>query len=48
MVYDVDTDRSHLAIIDGAAPEAGPVARLWFDQRIPPPLHGNWHPSRSP
>jgi all-trans-8'-apo-beta-carotenal 15,15'-oxygenase len=43
MVYDIDGDRSHVAIIDGAAPEAGPVARLWFDQRIPPPLHGNWH-----
>jgi all-trans-8'-apo-beta-carotenal 15,15'-oxygenase len=43
MVYDVETDRSHLAIVDGSLPEAGPVARIWFDQRIPPPLHGNWH-----
>ena len=44
LVYDVETDRSHLAILDGTAPEAGPVARLWFEQRIPPPLHGNWYP----
>jgi all-trans-8'-apo-beta-carotenal 15,15'-oxygenase len=42
LVYDVDTDRSHLALVDGARPEAGAVTRIWFDQRIPPPLHGNW------
>ena len=42
LVYDGDRDASHVAVIDAARPEDGPVARIWFDHAIPFPFHGAW------
>lgn len=42
LVYDGGRDASYVAVIDGARPEDGPVARLWFDHAIPFPFHGAW------
>ena len=33
---------SFIGIWDGQRPEEGPVARVWFDQLLPSPLHGCW------
>jgi all-trans-8'-apo-beta-carotenal 15,15'-oxygenase len=33
---------SFIGIWDGQHPEEGPVARAWFDQLLPGPLHGCW------
>lgn len=42
VVYDGVREASYVAVIDGARPEDGPVARLWFDHAIPFPFHGAW------
>lgn len=42
LVYDGGRDASYVAVIDGARPEEGAVARLWFDHFIPFPFHGAW------
>lgn len=42
LVYDGTRDASYVAVIDGARPEEGPVAKLWFDHAIPFPFHGSW------
>jgi carotenoid cleavage dioxygenase-like enzyme len=42
MCHDGPTDRSCVVILDGRDPEAGPVAKLWFDQTIPMTFHGAW------
>jgi len=42
LVFDATRDASYLAIIDGARPEDGPVAKAWFDHFIPFPFHGAW------
>ncbi|HEX6099429.1 MAG TPA: carotenoid oxygenase family protein [Thermoanaerobaculia bacterium] len=42
LVYDGGRDASYVAVIDGARPEDGPVARLWFDHAIPFLFHGAW------
>jgi all-trans-8'-apo-beta-carotenal 15,15'-oxygenase len=42
LVYDGNRDASYVAVIDGARPEDGPVARLWFDHAIPFLFHGAW------
>ncbi|HET8775609.1 MAG TPA: carotenoid oxygenase family protein [Thermoanaerobaculia bacterium] len=42
LVYDGERDASYVAVIDGARPEDGPVARLWFDHAIPFLFHGAW------
>jgi all-trans-8'-apo-beta-carotenal 15,15'-oxygenase len=42
MVRDLDAGATHLAIWDGRRPDEGPVARAWFDQQLPPSLHGCW------
>jgi len=41
MVTDFAAGATHLGIWDGTAP-TDPVARLWFDQQLPPSLHGAW------
>lgn len=41
-VYDGTRDASCVAVIDGARPEDGPVARAWFDHAIPFNFHGTW------
>ena len=42
MVRDLTAHATHLAIWDGARPQDGVVARAWFDQQLPPSLHGAW------
>jgi len=42
LVRDFDAGATHLAIWDGQRPDEGPVARAWFDQQLPPSLHGCW------
>ena len=42
LVYDGSADASYVAVVDGARPEDGPVARLWFDHAIPFLFHGAW------
>lgn len=45
LVRDLDAGATHLAVWDGRRPEEGPIARAWFDQQLPPSLHGCWLPS---
>ncbi len=42
LVYDERTETSHVAVLDAAAPEAGPVGRAHFDHHVPVTLHGAW------
>jgi all-trans-8'-apo-beta-carotenal 15,15'-oxygenase len=44
MIYDAKTDRSHLAIIDTARWEDGPIARCHFETHVPMSFHGTWLP----
>lgn len=44
MVYDGNKHLSYLAIIDAKNIEAGPVAKLHFDQALPISFHGMWYP----
>ncbi|MDP9194057.1 MAG: carotenoid oxygenase family protein [Acidobacteriota bacterium] len=48
LVYDGERDASYVAVIDGARPEDGPVAKLWFDHAIPFLFHGAWAPAARP
>jgi len=45
LVFDRDVDRSELVIMDAAAPDAEPVARVHLPTRVPLGFHGNWVPS---
>jgi all-trans-8'-apo-beta-carotenal 15,15'-oxygenase len=42
LVYDEAVQASHVAVLDAAAPDAGPVARAHFDHPIAVTLHGTW------
>jgi all-trans-8'-apo-beta-carotenal 15,15'-oxygenase len=42
LVRDFAADRSWLGIWDGAGRDDEPLARVWFDQLLPAPLHGCW------
>jgi all-trans-8'-apo-beta-carotenal 15,15'-oxygenase len=42
LVYDEDTETSHVAVLDAEAPDAGPIGRAHFDHHIPVTLHGAW------
>lgn len=42
LIADHRADASWLGIWDGARADSPPLARIWFDQRLPPPLHGCW------
>jgi all-trans-8'-apo-beta-carotenal 15,15'-oxygenase len=42
LVYDENTQTSHVAVLDAAAPEAGPVGSAGFDHHVPITLHGTW------
>jgi all-trans-8'-apo-beta-carotenal 15,15'-oxygenase len=42
LVYDEAARASHVAVLDAAAPDAGPVARAHFDHPIAVTLHGTW------
>lgn len=39
-VFDLPSARTGVAVLDGARPEAPPVARIWFAHHVPPSLHG--------
>lgn len=42
LCHDRKRGRSCLAILDGEHIDAGPVARLYFDQPLPQTFHGDW------
>jgi all-trans-8'-apo-beta-carotenal 15,15'-oxygenase len=42
LVYDEESETSHVAVLDAAAPEAGPLGRAHFDHAVPVTLHGAW------
>lgn len=42
LCHDDRRDRSCVAVLDGRDVEAGPIARLWFEQTIPLTFHGAW------
>jgi all-trans-8'-apo-beta-carotenal 15,15'-oxygenase len=44
LVYDGIDDRSHVAVLDARRLEEGPIARVWFDDRIPFTFHGAFVP----
>lgn len=46
MVYDGQQHLSYLAIIGAKNIEAGPLAKLYFDQALPVSFHGVWYPKR--
>ncbi|MBX3125916.1 MAG: carotenoid oxygenase family protein [Polyangiaceae bacterium] len=41
-VHDQNAGATFLGIWDGARPEHDAVARVWFDQQLPPTLHGTF------
>ena len=41
-VYNSQTDKSHLIILDAENIDAGPLARAMLDHRVPFGFHGNW------
>ncbi len=43
-LYDGDSRRSSLAILDAARIEDGPVARVLLDHHVPISFHGYWKP----
>lgn len=43
-VYDLARKRTGVVVLDGAHPEAGPRAWLWFAHHVPPALHGCFQP----
>lgn len=42
--YDTTHDRTGVIVLDGARPEAPPIARLWYPHHVPPALHGIFVP----
>ena len=47
LVRDYAADRSWLGVWDGAQPQDEPLAKVWFDQLLPAPLHGCWMAERA-
>lgn len=45
-LHDLEAHSTCLGIWDGLEPEKGTVARIWFDQQLPPTLHGTFVPER--
>jgi len=45
LVFDPDSQTSHIAVFDSQRFEDGPQARLWFDHHVPTTFHGVWVPS---
>ncbi len=48
MIYDARTDTSHMAVLDTARWEDGPIARCHFETHVPMSFHGTWVPRRPP
>jgi carotenoid cleavage dioxygenase len=44
MVYDEVSQTSRVAVLDAAAPDAGPLGCACFDHHVPVTLHGTWVP----
>jgi len=44
-VYDEETGRSHLAVLDANDVEAGPVFRAHLPHHMPVGFHGLWVPA---
>ncbi|MCB9595850.1 MAG: carotenoid oxygenase family protein [Sandaracinaceae bacterium] len=44
LVYDAVRHESYVAVLDGARPEDGPVARVWLGHHTPPTFHGVFLP----
>jgi all-trans-8'-apo-beta-carotenal 15,15'-oxygenase len=44
MVYDPAREQSSLVVLNPKDLTAGPVCRLWLNQRLVPGLHGSWVP----
>ncbi len=44
MIYDGKSDTTHLAVIDTARWEDGPIARCHFETHLPMSFHGTWLP----
>ncbi len=42
LVYDANTDRTAVDVLDARAIDATPLARLWLQERIALGFHGNW------
>jgi all-trans-8'-apo-beta-carotenal 15,15'-oxygenase len=42
LVYDANTETSHVAVLDAEAPDAGPIGRAHFDHHVAVTLHGAW------
>jgi all-trans-8'-apo-beta-carotenal 15,15'-oxygenase len=42
LVYDERAHASHVAVLDAAHPEDGPIATVHFDHHVPLTLHGTW------
>jgi carotenoid cleavage dioxygenase len=42
-LYDGETDRTAIEVLDARAIDAEPLARLWMNERMPMGFHGNWH-----
>ena len=42
VVYDPQSETSHVAVLDASAPERGPLARAHFDHAVPLTLHGSF------
>lgn len=42
LVYDEQSETSHVAVLDASAPERGPLARVHFDHPVPLTLHGTF------
>ncbi len=45
LVRDAAADRSWLGIWESATTDSEPLAKVWFDQLLPAPLHGCWMPA---
>ncbi len=43
-VYDAESDKTHLCILDAENVEAGPIGKAMMDHRVPFGFHGNWMP----
>jgi carotenoid cleavage dioxygenase len=41
-LYDGETDRTAIEVLDARAIDAEPLARLWMRERMPMGFHGNW------
>ena len=42
LVHDANRDATAVEILDARSVDAGPLARVWLDERIPLGFHGNW------